>query len=163
MKSNLLLMSAGALAIIACISVKIPTGKGTTAKDVVYQAPSKPYEDIKNAAADKAWISGATGNTISYLSECNGSADPSLQQLENEMLTVLNKLKIVETKELEFNGRDARSTIAEGELDGVPVKTELLIFKKNGCNFTLSYGGVLKNFNQERKHFQQFTQNFNAK
>jgi hypothetical protein len=149
--------------LLTCISVKIPTGSGSVAKDVKYNAPTAPFEEIKNPSADKAWISRTTGNTISFLSDCGGSADPSLQQLENETLTVLNKLKVLDTKTFEFNGRDARSTVAEGEVDGVPVKTELLIFKKNGCNFTLSYGGIYKSFEAEQKDFRNFLQSFNAK
>lgn len=146
----------------ACVSVKIPTGSGARAKDVKYSIPEKPFRDIENAAADQAWISEKTGNTISYVSECNGSADPTLQQLENDTLGVLNKLTVTESKEADFNGRTARSTVAEGEVDGVAVKTELLIFKRNGCNYTLSYGGILKNFEAERRHFQKFTQGFHA-
>jgi hypothetical protein len=145
-----------------CISVKIPTSSGSRAKDVKLQEPAKPFQSINNAAADQAWISNVTGNTISYVSDCNGTSDPSLQQLENESLGVLNKLNVVETKSFEFNGRDARETVAEGEVDGVPVKTALVVFKKNGCNFTLSYGGIRKTFAAEKNYFETFTQNFHA-
>lgn len=146
----------------ACVSVKIPTGTGTPAKDVKYSDPSSPYEQIKVISGDKAWLSATTGNTISFLSDCNGSTDPSLHQLESEPLGVLDKLKILETKTITYNGREALSTEAQGEVDGVPVKTALLIFKKNNCNYTLSYGGLLKNFDAEKKNFETFAENFKA-
>lgn len=150
------------LAATTCVSVKIPTGSGSRATEVKFAEPEKPFQEISNAAADRAWLSKVTGNTISYVSDCNGSSDPSLQQLENESLGVLNKLNVIETKTLDFNGRDARSTVAEGEVDGVSVKTALVIFKKNGCNYTLTYGGVRKSFETEKRYFDRFTQNFHA-
>lgn len=146
----------------ACVSVKIPSGVGTPAKDVKYTAPTAPFKEIKVASGDKAWLSGRTGNTISFLSDCNGSADPSLQQLEGESLVVLDKLKILQTQAFEFNGREAQRTQAQGEVDGVPVKTELVVFKKNGCNFTLSYGGVAKSFESEKQYFEKFVESFKA-
>ncbi|WP_413289013.1 hypothetical protein [Bdellovibrio sp. HCB337] len=146
----------------ACVSVKIPTGTGTPAKDVKYTDPGKPYEDIKVSSADKAWLSAKTGNTISFISDCNGTADPTLQQLEGEPLAVLDKLKILKSDNVTFNGREALHTQAQGEVDGVPVKTELVVFKKNNCNYTLSYGGLLKNFDDEAKVFDKFKESFKA-
>lgn len=146
----------------ACVSVKIPTGTGTPAKDVKYDDPATPFKEIKVTSGDKAWLSGKTGNTISFISDCNGSADPSLQQIEGESLVVLDKLKVLDTKNVEFNGRDALRTLAQGEVDGVSVKTELVVFKKNGCNFTLSYGGVAKTFESEKSYFDKFVESFKA-
>lgn len=151
-----------ALDLSACISVQLPSGSAAPAKDVTYNAPAKPFQEIKVASADKAWLSKTTGNTISFISDCRGSIDPSLEQIENESLAVLEKLKIVHSKSLNYNGRDARRTQAMGEMDGVQVKTELIIFKKNGCNFTLSYGGVAKSFETEISQFETFLEGFKA-
>ncbi|MGZ3798128.1 MAG: hypothetical protein ACXVB1_17280, partial [Pseudobdellovibrionaceae bacterium] len=107
-------------------------------------------------------LSAKTGNTISFLSDCNGNVDPTLEQLENESLAVLDKLKILETKNFNFNGREGLRTQAQGEVDGVPVQTELIVFKKNNCNYTLSYGGVLKSFSLEKKYFDIFIESFKA-
>lgn len=165
MKNHLLrnfIFCSGVFLMGACVSVKIPTGTGTPAKDVKYNNPAKPYEEIKVSTADKAWLSSKTGNTISFLSDCNGNADPTLQQLESEPLAVLDKLKILKTDNVNFNGREALHTFAQGEVDGVPVKTALIVFKKNNCNYTLSYGGLLKNFDEEAKHFEKFSESFKA-
>lgn len=145
----------------ACVSVKIPTSTGTKATGVKTEDPPSPYEEIKSPSADKAWLSGKTGNTISYLSDCN-AGDPTLQQLETESLMGLSKLKILDSKDTNFNGREALSTLAQGEVDGVSVKTELVVFKKNNCNYTLSYGGLTKNFDKERNAFQKFLEGFRA-
>jgi hypothetical protein len=150
------------LALGACVSVNIPTSAGSPAKDVKYVEPAEPFNDFKVKTADKAWISRKTGNTISFISDCHASVDPTLQQMENESLMVMDKLKVLTTQQIEFNGREAISTVAEGEVDGVPVKTQLVVLKKNNCNFTLSYGGLKNRFDTESKIFQTFPENFKA-
>lgn len=146
----------------ACVSVNIPTGAGSRAENVSYSEPSPPYDEIEISSGDKAWLSNKTGNTISYLSDCNGRNDPTLQELESESLAALSKLKILESKTTTFNGREALTAEAQGEMDGVPVKTALVVFKKNNCNYTLSYGGLLKNFETEIKYFENFVESFKA-
>jgi len=145
----------------SCVSVQLPGGKVTPAKGVEYTDPSSPFKDFKASNADKAWISEKTGNTISYLSECGGSNEPSLQQIESDSLSAITDVT-VDSHELMFNGRAARQSVSRGKIDGVPVKMELLVFKKNGCNYTLSYGGVEKQFETEQKYFEKFKENFKA-
>ena len=74
----------------------------------------------------------------------------------------MNNLRIVSTENLQYNGREARQTISTGEVDGVPVQLALLIFKKNGCNYTLSYGGIQKQFTTELRQFEKFKTEFKA-
>ena len=145
-----------------CVSVELPNSKTTSAKDVKWSEPGGQFKEIKATNADKTWLSSRTGNTISYLSECGNSADPSLQALEAESLSALGKINPISNKVYDYNGRAARSSVSSGEVDGVPVQLELLVFKKNGCNYTLSYGGVMKQFDVEQKIFEDFKANFKA-
>ncbi|MGZ3794853.1 MAG: hypothetical protein ACXVB1_00705, partial [Pseudobdellovibrionaceae bacterium] len=55
-----LLLLGGFLFISACVSVKLPSGAGAPAKDVKFEAPEKPYQEIKVLTADKAWLSAKT-------------------------------------------------------------------------------------------------------
>lgn len=129
---------------------------------MTYTEPGKPFAEIKGGSADSAWQSEVTGNTISFISECGGANDPGLKQLEGESLSALGKLKIEDSLSATFSGRESLMTVATGEVDGVPVKTKLVIFKKNGCNYTLSYGGVEKKFAAELGYFDKFVQSFNV-
>jgi hypothetical protein len=146
----------------SCVSVELPGNKVTSAKGVEYQDPGGSYEEIKAKNADKTWLSKKSGNTISYLSECGNTADPSLQSIESDSLSALSNLEILKTETITFNGRGARQTVAAGTVDGVPVALSLLVFKKNGCNYTLSYGGLEKQFNGELPVFENFKKNFKA-
>jgi hypothetical protein len=150
------------LSMSGCVSVELPNSKTTSAKDVQWKAPGSPFKEIKATNADKTWLSSRTGNTISFLSECGNAADPSLQSLESESLSALGKITPISSRIYDFNGRAARNSVSSGEVDGVPVQLELLVFKKNGCNYTLSYGGVMKQYEAEHKIFEDFKQNFKA-
>jgi hypothetical protein len=148
--------------ISGCVSVQLSGSKGTPAKNVQFEAPGDPFKSIKAPNSDKTWLSEKTGNTISFLSECGNTSDPGLGQIESESLGVLNNLNIEKAEVTQFNGREARQTVATGEIDGVAVRLALLIFKKNNCNYTISYGGVAKEFTKEERYFNNFTKMFKA-
>ena len=129
-----------------CVSLKLSPGAAVKAKDVSYKAPPKPFEELKDAAVDKAWISQKTRNIISYLSECGKSSERSLQVLQSEALNGVNQVSILEEKLISYNGRSAAWTTAAGQLDGIAVKMSLLTLKKNNCDYTLSYSGLERSF-----------------
>lgn len=146
----------------SCVSVSLPGKKVVSATDVHFDAPPSPFKEIKMANVDKAWLSGKTANTISYFSECGNPADPSLETLETDALSAINDIDVLKSENVQYNGREARQTIVAGKLDGVPVKMSLLLLKKNGCNYTLSYGGTASQFLQEESLFENFKRNFKA-
>lgn len=144
------------------MSVNLPSGGGKKADKVDFVVPVKPFGDITIAGVDRAWLSARTGNTISYLSDCGGKSDPALERMRDEALGAFSDSEILEESRLDYNGREALGTTAKGRLDGVPVQIRLILFKKNGCQYTLSYGGVQKNFADEESVFQNFTEGFKA-
>jgi hypothetical protein len=146
----------------SCVSVNLPGKKVVSAKDVSFEAPSSPFKEIKMANVDKAWLSDKTANTISYFSECGNTADPSLESLESDALSAMNDINVLKSENVQFNGRESRQTLVSGKLDGVPVKMSLILLKKNGCNYTLSYGGTASQFSQEESSFENFKRNFRA-
>lgn len=133
-----------------------------SAKDLDFKTPSTPFKEITISNSDKAWLSDTTGNTISYLSECGGSSELSLQQIETDSLSALSNLEVLKVEEFTYNARAARQSLSQGQIDGVPVQISILVFKKNGCNFTLSYGGTKKNFEAEKHFFDMFKDGFKA-
>lgn len=159
---NTFVVSITIFILAGCVSVNLPGSKAERADNVNFQEPAHPFQSLTVRGTDKAWVSKETGNTISYTSDCNNPSDPNLEQLQMDSLNAMSDLKIVSTTELDFNNRSARLATADGTLDGVPVKMTLLVFKKNNCNFTLSYGGVTKNFSAEHNHFEDFKRGFQA-
>jgi hypothetical protein len=145
-----------------CVSVNLPKQTGHKAEQVDLHVPAKPFSEMNSQNADRAWISDKTGNTISYLSDCDNPSDPTLQQLESETLGVLNEMKVLFTQNINFNSREAIDTLAEGLVDGVAVRMKLITFKKNNCSYSLVYGGLKEKFDAEIKYFNDFIKGFKA-
>lgn len=161
-KVLLFFLYIGGLLLSGCISFQLPVGKISAAKNVKFNAPSEPFAEIKTSGSDLAWISAKTGNTISYLSECSSNSESNLENLETDSLSVMSKIKILNSKKSKYLDVESRQSIATGEVDGVSVQISLVTFKKNGCIFTLSYGGVQKEFSSELNHFESFKESFRA-
>ncbi|XGC80438.1 hypothetical protein ACES2L_13990 [Bdellovibrio bacteriovorus] len=162
MRNHYLVIFILGLLLSGCVTVQLPGGKVTSAKDVEYKQPAGAFKEIKNADADKSWISANTGNTISYFTECGGKAEPTLNDLENDAFAALSDSKVLSSEEVNYNERAARQSRASGKLDGVPVELSLIVFQKNGCNYTLTYGGLAKSFSVEAAAFEEFKNNFKA-
>lgn len=144
-----------------CVSVNLPTSSKTEkAKDLSITKPENPFVQIKVEGADQAWISAKTGNTISYISECGASSDKSLETMQTETLASLNQTKIVSNNSVDIDGREGLEVLAEGKVDGVEVKLNSLSFKKNGCSYTITYGGTEKNFANEIEAYTKFKTGF---
>jgi hypothetical protein len=145
----------------SCITIGVSKDP-QPAKNLAYQAPSSPFADLKSKTGDKAWISNKTNNVISYISDCSPNQDPTLDQLEQDALSGVEKTEIKSREEIPYNQRTARTTIAEGLVDGVKVKLNVVSFKKNSCSYTLIYGGVADRFDSENQQFKLFIENFKA-
>jgi hypothetical protein len=143
-----------------CVSVQLPSSKDLRSKNVQFKTPQAPFKDFATTQSDRAWISEKTGNTISFLSQCGNQNDPSIEQIENESLSSLSHLVGIKGENFYFNERNAKFRIHRVVLDGVAVQVALIIFKKNGCDYTLSYGGIEEKFKIEEQIFNQFTKNF---
>lgn len=149
-----------AFAMSACVSVSISQPPPTKAKKVGYTEPQNPFSVISTENADKAWQSEKTKATIAYLSECQGTMDTQLKTVESESLNAVNHPTVLSSQTGIFNERESIETLAEGNIDGVPVKLALVVFKKNGCNFTLTYMGRKNRFDSEMKIFEKFKESF---
>jgi hypothetical protein len=145
-----------------CISVNLGPKGPSKSKNVIFQAPSAPFKQIKGSPADGAWQNPENGNSISYLSTCNEEADPSLDAATDEMISAFADTKPLSQKKFEFDGREALDTEAEARVEGVPTKIRTLVFKKNGCLYTLSLIGISKSFAKGEKPFDDFVKGFQA-
>lgn len=145
-----------------CISLSVPSSAGKKARDVAFTTPAPGFQALNDTIADKAWVNDRTGNTVSFISDCESKADPALPQMQSDALSVLNELRIDEEKKIPFNGREALSAVASGTMDGVAVRMKVITLKKNACNYTLSYTGVTKSFDADLPAFDGFVNGFKA-
>lgn len=150
------------ITLAGCVSVNLPSQSGHKSKDVVYEQPPAPFSAMVSENADQAWISNKTGNTISFVSDCNNPTDQNLQQIENETLGVLHDPQILFSQNIIFNSREGMETLAQGKVDGVWVKMKLVTFKKNNCSYSLVFGGLRNKFDSEISYFNTFMKGFKA-
>ncbi len=131
-------------------------------KSVVYKFldPNKPFEKISNDQADHVWQNPKTGNTLAVLSECSESNDPSLHSIENDTINALGSGQVLKSNKEQFNDREALHTVSEGQVDGISVKVDTLIFKKNTCAYTLSYIARSKSFEADLATMENFRKGF---
>lgn len=151
-----------AFALASCVTVNLGPGKPKPAEGVSYSQPGNPFEEIKLKDSDHAWQSKKTGNTISYLSTCNDPTDPPLETARNEYLNSLSGLKVLSENNSTYNDREALTTVADGAVDGIKTRLELLLFKKNNCLYSLSYVAETDRFNEGIDAFHNFVQSFKA-
>jgi hypothetical protein len=154
-----LLALALLLPLTACVSVNLGPSGHEKAKDYKFEKPAKPFGEIETENADLAWQSSKTGNTIALISECS-KADPTLESIRDEILSAITDVKTLQSTELNYNRRKALRTIAQGNVDGVGIQIETLVFKKNECQFSLSYVGRDTLFTNEKQSFDRFTESF---
>ena len=148
--------------LFGCVTIDVTGGKATPAKNIRFKPPILPFVLVPTKASDQLWVSSKTGNSISILSECGSTQDPSLEQLQTDAIGVLQDTEIQSTAVVPFNQREALSSVVSGKVDGVPVKMKVVSFKKNNCNYTLVYGSVNRNFDSEVAFFDRFFDGFYA-
>ena len=148
-------------ALTGCVSVNIGPKKPGRAENIRAQAPEGAFASVKDTSADQAWQSQKTGNTISYLSECP-EPQMSLESLTNETLAVLREREVVKQDTKFFNARAALETVATGTLDGIAMKTQSLVFKRNGCSYMITYTARAVNFDEEVASYRRFLEGFQA-
>ena len=150
------------LQMLGCVSVNVGGKKAKKASLIQLEKPSPHFTEIKKEHADRYWRSDLTGNSISFLSECDTPGDPSLNQVLDGLKQGLIDSELVKREELTYNQRAAVKAEIKGFVDGVESIVETLIFKKNNCLYLITYISVPETFETERAIFNQFLQGFRA-
>lgn len=147
--------------ISGCVSVNIGPKKPGRAENVRAVPPGAEFRAVSDTAADQAWQSSRTGNTISYLSECPETT-MSLESLTNESLAVLREREVLDQQTKFFNARGALETVATGTLDGIAMKMSAMVFKRNGCSYLITYAARTPNYDEEVAIYRRFLEGFQA-
>lgn len=144
----------------ACVSVKL-TPDVQKAKGLSVEAPGGAFSEVSVAAADRAWKSSKTGNTISYFSECSASG-ANLEQMRDDVLASLPKAQVLASDIVQHDDREGLLSLIEGRLEGIPMRISLLVYVKNGCRYSLSLTGRKAVFDQDLNEFTRFQKGFKA-
>lgn len=147
---------------ISCVSVKLGNEDVTKSSTVQVKKPTAPFESISLKNADQAWQNKRTGTTLSYLSICNDTNDPTLESLRDSTLRGLENITVQKEEVVPYNKREGLKSEVSGQLDGVKVVVKLMIFKKNFCSYTISMVGIQGKYNSDATQFDSFVEGFVA-
>ncbi len=149
------------LILSACVSVKLATeDRARVAPNKIhYDNPGKPFKKTDLSQADGAWQSPSTGNSISFFSDCKANTLP-LKVIRTNTFSGVEALKVIDEVIINYNDREALRSIVLGKMEGVPIKINLIIFKKNMCTYSLSYIALIDQYNKELTNFTKFTESF---
>ncbi len=146
--------------LLGCVSVNVGGAKVVRSNEIRFSEPTKPFREVKTSEQDKAWRNEKNGNTISFLSECNDPAEPSLEQIVDGITSDVDEAKKIERDQIEFNSRPAIHSMIDGKVDGISTRFELVVFKKDNCIFVLTYAAVSSDFASNQKDFNMFAKRF---
>jgi len=146
----------------ACVSVDIGSNRQPRRSTSIHlPEPQRPFSKFETTGSEASWKSSASGNIITYLSECVDGYDPSLEALWHEVTQGLRDLKVEFSRDMEFQNRRALTHRFTAEVDGVESMIEILILKKNGCIYNFSYIATPKSFKLEYPQFKSFLSGIN--
>lgn len=132
------------------------------AKATGYQLGALPStwksEDIASGA-DAVFFHKTSKSLISFNSVCDRYPDTSLESLSQDLLTPMKNASVFSQEDLQVSGRRALFTSVEGKLDGVDVKSYLVVLRKNRCLFDFSLYGVSPSA-EDRIQFLNFVKGF---
>lgn len=158
--THFFLLPAMFLSLSSCVSLPFEKPNIKKSENIIFQKPQEPFVEIKSKNFDNAWLSKSSGNTISFLSECNNPIDPTIDQIEQDSISGINQIEIIQSDTLTFNQRETKNTTIRGKIDGISIKMQLIVFKKNNCSYTILYGGIETVFDSEYSIFKHFLDTF---
>lgn len=102
-----------------------------------------------------------TDATIATEAICGGAfEDVPLMMLTNHLFDGMNGVKRITQQDLTLGGRDALYTEATAAMDGVPVSLDIVVLKKNGCEFDFYAISLPKHHADTKDDFLQFVKGF---
>lgn len=146
----------------ACVSVNLPVQSNRPSSGVKFLQPKPPFEEITSVHADRAWQNTKNGNSISFLSECNDPNEPSLDSVQRDYYSDFSSLQISLAEDTKMDGRHAVRIEGAGLIEGVATQIRMVVFKKNGCLYTISFIGLQTAFAADRPEFDSFVGSFSA-
>lgn len=145
---------------MSCVSVSIKQPKYSKAKDVQFSSPNPPFTEMPAAHVDHAWSHPLTGSSISYVTECSEQSDPPLEGVTQSLFHSLKQRQPLFSRSDSFNGRMAIHEAAQGKVDGVDTRLEVLVFKKDHCLYILNFVSSPEAYQKDSATFNKFISGF---
>lgn len=110
-----------------------------------------------------AYYHSGYGATAGVAPACEGISDTTLESLAQQELIGLEQREMLEEKRVTVDGREAVEWVVKGSVDGVEMRVNLVVFRKDGCVYDLNLVSRPETFSQARTDFQAFVAGFALK
>jgi len=159
-----ILVAAAGLGLFACAGSGYFKHGVFYGKEAAYKLTpldERGWQRIGISDNDLAW-EGKGGELIAVNATCSGHGDPSLQVLTNHLLIGFEDRVVRQRETLEIAGRAALRTQVEASIDGVGRELELLVLKRDGCVYDMSYVAPPSSFQASLPVFRSLVESFEA-
>ena len=122
--------------------------------------PGSGWSATRQDGSQVAWSRGSPPGVIQVRSQCEEHGDSGLAEFTDHLRIDFGAWTVVRQEPLALVGREALRTRVDAQLDGVPVALDLVVLKKDGCLFDLSYIAPPHSFEQGRGDFESVVAGF---
>jgi hypothetical protein len=150
----------------------LAAGCGGTLRGDVYQGsgfafrigtPPEGWQRIEATHAALAYRDEADGGTVLVNGRCGmDGEDVPLEALTQHLFIRFTEREILDQKVFPFDRREAMRTVVTAKLDGVPMKLEVWVLKKDGCVYDLGYMASPARFDRGAPEFERFARGFST-
>jgi hypothetical protein len=133
-------------------------------KSTTYQIShiNNNWTTLNGSIADVAYVNKKNNSTISLNSTCERYQDNPLKQLMYNLLANMEDPKWENNQYITLDGREAYKVTIKAKADGVPIKAQAIVMRKNYCVYDFLYSAESKYFNNSTKDFDKFVGSFHA-
>ena len=128
-------------------------------KDSAYRVGKLPssWHEFNTRAKAAAFHNDGIGGTISTDAFCGASfEDLPLKTLTGQLFAGVAKRGIIKEEEFVLDGRGALRTVSSGMVDGVSLKFDSVVVKKNNCTIDFVYIVPPENYSRGAADFEAF-------
>ncbi len=126
-------------------------------------AVPEAWRALRVTDAKLAFRDDALGASVLVTARCDVAADDvPLASLTAQLIMGTTQREYVTEALVPFDGREAQHTVMAANLDGVRMRYDLFVMKKNGCVYDLAYVVPPEHFEVGAPTFEAFAKGFRA-
>jgi hypothetical protein len=132
-------------------------------KDVYYKVGKLPegWKTLSTRAKAAAFYNKDLGASISTDAFCAGGfEDLPLKTLSGQLFAGTQQHSIISEKEIDMDGRGGLRTVSTGSIDGVDLKFDTVVVKKNNCTMDFVYFSPPEKYKDGVAAFEAFFNGF---